>query len=103
MIRAGYLSPLVGRRVVTRTDLRGVGMSGGDFNSGQLSRAINTPEHNALIVEKFKEFTEDRKRVIVFCADVEHSKDLSDAFNQNGIESAPVFGDVPKEARKQAL
>ncbi len=103
MIRAGYLSPLVGRRIVTRTDLRGIGMTRGDFISGQLSRVINTPERNALIVEKFLEFAEDRKKVIVFCADVQHSKDLADIFSRNGIESASVFGEMPKEERRRVL
>lgn len=103
MIRSGYLSPLVGRRIVTRTDLRGVGMARGDFISGQLSRAINTPERNSLIVEKFQEFAEDRKKVIIFCADVQHSKDLAEAFSQNGIKAAPVFGEMAREERKRIL
>ncbi len=103
MIGAGYLSPLVGRRIITKTDLRGVSMSRGDFISGQLSMAINTPERNSLIVEKFQEFGGGRGKVIVFCADVQHTKDLADAFARSGIDSAPVYGNMPKEGRRRVL
>lgn len=103
MIRAGYLSPLIGKRIVTKTDLKGVGIAQGDFIAAQLSRAINTTSRNQLIVDNFLEIAQGRKKAIAFCADVKHAQDLAEAFNRRGIKAATIFGAMDKEARKQVL
>ena len=48
------------------------------------------------------EYAQDRKAV-AFCCDVQHCKDLSNAFKAAGIESAPVWGDMDCADRKAQL
>ena len=43
MIEAGYLSPMVGKRVITRTDLGGVGFLTETFSRGSFRRLSITP------------------------------------------------------------
>lgn len=97
MIRAGYLSPLIGKRIITRTDLRGVGFANGDFVAGELSRAVNNPSRNNLIVDNFKEFGSGRRKAIAFCADVQHAQDLAAIFNFRGIRADSVYGAMDKD------
>ncbi|NGX59129.1 MAG: putative DNA repair helicase RadD [Chlamydiae bacterium] len=103
MIRGGYLAPLLGKQVHTKIDLRGIGVRAGDFITSELARAVNTSGRNQLIIENYKAFAEDRKKTLAFCVDVQHAKDLADAFNECDISAKAVYGDMDKEERAQSL
>lgn len=103
MIRAGYLSPLVGKQVFTKVELKHVGVRNGDFISSELSRIINTPERNQLIVDNYKQYAAQRKKSLAFCVDVQHAKDLAEAFSQHGIPAMAVYGAMSNEERTSAL
>jgi superfamily II DNA or RNA helicase len=102
-IEQGFLSPLFGRQILSRTDLRGIGTSCGDFIASELSQVVNTPSRNGLIVSSYQRFAEGRKKTLGFCVDVKHSYDLAIAFKAKGIASAAVHGAMPEEQRKQVL
>lgn len=102
MIKGGYLSPIIGRKILTSFSFQKIGSSNGDFAISDLSEAVNTPERNEFIVKKFKEYAPERKG-IAFCCDVQHCKDLSNAFKSAGIESTAVWGDMEPLERKGAL
>jgi len=102
MIKAGYLSPVTGRKILTNLVLNRIQINHGDFCLSELSELVNTPDRNNFIVEKFKEYAPERKTV-AFCCDVQHCKDLSDAFKAHGIRSAAVWGDMPSIERERAL
>jgi ATP-dependent helicase IRC3 len=102
MIKGGYLSPIIGRKILTNLAFDRISSSNGDFAINDLSEAVNTPERNAFIASKFNEYAPERKG-IAFCCDVQHCKDLSGAFKALGIESAAVWGDMEPIERKAAL
>lgn len=102
MIKAGFLSPVNGRRILTNFNLNGIKIQNGDFAIGELSKAVNTPERNQFIIDKFKTYAIDRK-AIAFCSDVQHCKDLAEAFCKHGIQAKAVWGDMPSEERTQTL
>ncbi len=102
MIKAGYLSPVIGRRILTNFNFERIKTRNGDFALEDLSEAVNTEERNQLIVDKFKEYAIDRKG-IAFCVDVQHCKDLSEAFRKAGINAQAVYGDMPPDERKSVL
>jgi ATP-dependent helicase IRC3 len=102
MIRAGYLSPVVGRKILTNFTLEQIKTSNGDYDISELSEAVNTPERNAFIVEKFLAYARERK-AIAFCVDVQHCKDLADAFKRAEITCEAVYGAMPPDERKAAL
>lgn len=102
MIKAGYLSPVVGRKILTNLTFQRIATSGGDFVLSDLAEAMNTEERNKFIVDKFKQYASQRKS-IAFCCNVQHCKDLSDAFNNQGIKSGAVWGDMASEDRQRTL
>jgi superfamily II DNA or RNA helicase len=102
MIRRGYLAPVTGYRVETDVDLSDVRTRMGDFATGQLSRAVNVVDRNALVVKVFRDRLAPR-RTLVFCVDVAHAKDQAEAFRANGIAAASVTGDTDAATRAATL
>jgi len=102
MIQDGYLSPVMGRRLLTRTTIDGIRSREGDFLLDQLTELVNTDERNNFIATSYKKYARDRKGII-FCCDVEHSKRVADALKEAGITSEAVYGDMPSVERKAYL
>ena len=102
MIKAGYLSPAIGRKILTNFHLKNVQSSNGDFILEDLAEAVNTPERNTFIAQKYKIYAPERKGV-AFCVDVNHCRDLAEAFKKEGIPAAAVWGEMPCEERKMVL
>jgi len=65
----------------------------GDFEIGQLAMAVNIPERNFFIVNKWKEYATNRK-TLAFCVSVQHCKDLATEFNSREIVAAAVWGNM---------
>ena len=87
-----FLCMLDAERIQTEIDLSKVGKVGGDFNTGQLEKIINTPARNNFIVDKYLQYAKDRK-FLAFCVDVQHAIDLCTVFNNRGINTTYVVGD----------
>lgn len=102
MIKAGYLAPVVGRKILTNFSLSGIRSFGGDFSISDLAEAVNSNERNNFIASKFLEYAAERKG-IAFCCDVQHCKDLAAALKRLGIASDPVWGDMGHDDRKNTL
>lgn len=103
MIRAGYLSDAKALSVSTTTDLSKLHTKMGDFAVDELSKAVNTPQRNKLVVDSYKEYAKGRK-ALVFCCDIKHSQDMADEFKAAGIKAAAVWGamgDVRQETLEQ--
>jgi superfamily II DNA or RNA helicase len=102
LIKAGYLSPICGRRILTSFNLNGVRTQMGDFAVGELASVVNTKERNKFVVDKFKEHALSRK-ALAFCVDVKHCQELAQSFNTQGIIAEAVWGEMDKEQRKKVL
>jgi superfamily II DNA or RNA helicase len=101
-IREGWLCDMRGIRIKTRTDISQVRSQAGDFQVGELSRTLNIPARNRLIVESWKEHAEGRSTVL-FTVDIQHAKDLAAEFERQGVKAAAVWGDDPERGAKIAL
>lgn len=103
LIARGILAMPKGIQVETKVNLDRirVAQEGGDFSQGSLSKGVNTPERNALIVEAWKEYCQDkRSTTAVFCVDVEHALWVSQAFQARGIWSECIHGQSPQSERE---
>ena len=98
-IKEGFLSPLIGYRIGTKTDLSEVKTTAGDFQLDQLSNAVNTEERNVQVVKAWKENTSGRS-TLCFTVDIKHAQDLAEVFRRNGVESQPVWGVDPQRVEK---
>jgi ATP-dependent helicase IRC3 len=99
-IAEGWLVDVRGYRVSTSTSLVGVGStSSGDFNLGELSERINTPQRNQQVVDAWKRIGE-RRKTIVYCADIKHAQDMANEFNTAGISADAMWGDDDERTQK---
>ncbi|KAL2825278.1 P-loop containing nucleoside triphosphate hydrolase protein [Aspergillus cavernicola] len=75
----------------------------GDFAVGSLSEAVNTTKTNDIIVRAWLANAAERKSTLVFCVDIEHTKQLTEAFRQCGIDARYITAATPKATRDQQL
>lgn len=102
LIQDGWLSPLVGFRVKTNTDISKVEITNGDYSQGQLEDAIDNPERNAHIVASYNNLAPSKK-AIVFASGVRHAEHLSLSFRQAGVKTAVIVGTTPASERTDIL
>lgn len=104
MIDANWLSSALFTTVHSKADLTHVRTaSGGDFQTGLLSKAVNTPESNAVTVKAWLTKAESRQSTLVFCIDLAHVRDLSAMFRQHGIDARFVTSDTDRRLRAERL
>jgi len=102
LIQEGYLSPLVGYRIKTDTDISGVQTNDGDYILSQLEDAIDNPNRNATIVAAYNDLVPNAK-AIVFAAGVQHANNLALSFRKEKISTQVILGSTPTEERQQIL
>jgi superfamily II DNA or RNA helicase len=98
-IEDGYLCDLKGVRVETESNLDDVHTLAGDFNQGELARAIDNPERNLLVAKAWLDHASGRK-TIIFAVSVDHAKFLAELLQKKGVEAQSVWGTDPNRAEK---
>ena len=98
LVRDGYLVPPRGVRVQLDISLDQVESKNGDFVESQLAQVINQPSVRRAIVRAWQEHGHDRK-MIVFCANVQHARDLAQEFNDAGYPAASIEGGMKAKDR----
>lgn len=97
-IEEGWLVDIEAHRIITKVDLDGVPMKGGDFVESKLSKVTNTKERNSLIVNGWLDHSYGLQ-TLVFCVDVQHVRDLTDLFCNNGVRAEMIVGESPQFVR----
>lgn len=104
MIGEKWLSNVIFTTVRSKADVSGVKRGpAGDFQVGDLSRAVNTPEANGITVRAWLARAAGRKSTLIFCVDLTHVSDLTATFRRHGIEANFVTSDTPKRVRSERL
>src|SRR5579864_1446814 len=109
MTEAGYLSPLRGWTQNTQLDLgdlRTHKTADGDrdYDLASLSRAVNTPERNAMVVAATKTFALSEQRpTLVFCVDIGHTETVAQLFRRAGVPAAAIHSKMSDNQRAQIL
>lgn len=104
MIGEKWLSDVIFTTVQSKADISGVkNASTGDFQVGDLSRAVNTPETNDITVQAWLARAADRQSTLIFCVDIAHVLDLTTAFRRKEIEAKYITGETPKQIRSEKL
>ncbi|KAL9004894.1 MAG: hypothetical protein Q9188_002300 [Gyalolechia gomerana] len=104
MIQSNWLSNVVFTTVQSHADISRVRKGpSGDFQAGDLSKAVNNDESNEITVRAWLSKAADRKSTIVFCVDLAHVSSLTSAFRVHGVDARFVTGDTPKHVRGDRL
>jgi superfamily II DNA or RNA helicase len=101
LIADGYLVPPVGFRVNLNIDLDVIPTESGEFKKAPLSKVMNQPAVNQAVVEGYQRYGNGRK-LLTFCVDVAHARDLAQQFRSMGIASQHVDGTM-KDADRAAV
>ena len=102
LIKEGWLSPLIGYRVKTSTDISEVEIQNGEYKQDQLIEAIDNVARNNSIVAAYNDLAIDKKTV-VFAAGVDHARHLEKAFQKNGSLVRVIIGTTEDEERRKIL
>lgn len=103
MIDDKWLSDVVFTTVHTGADLSRVKSTGGDFQAGALSKAVNNDEINTLTVRAWLAKAGTRKSTLVFCVDLAHVASLTATFRQHGLDARFVTSDTHRQVRHGRL
>lgn len=89
-IREGYLCPIRVQTIPLNLDLRGVGVSGGDFKAGELGSALD-PYLEQIAVEMAQACRE--RKTVVFLPLIQTSQKFRNILNAHGFRAAEVNGE----------
>ena len=109
MTEAGYLSPLRGWTQNTQLDLADlrthiIADGERDYDVASLSRAVNTPERNAIVVEATRTFAlREHRPTLVFCVDIRHTEAVAHLFRYAGVRAAAIHGKMSDDQRANVL
>lgn len=102
LLADGYLVPPTGFRIDLKISLDVVPTEDGDFKKAPLSKVMNQLAVNEEVVEGYIKHGDHRK-MLAFCVDVVHAKDLAEQFRVRGIAAQHVDGKMNKGTRVAAL
>lgn len=104
MIGENWLADVIFTTVQSKADISKVKRgAGGDFQLSSLSMAVNTKKTNEITFRAWMERATERKSTLVFCVDLEHVKDLTATFRNNGVDARYVTGNTAKRTRGELL
>ncbi|KAI5297769.1 hypothetical protein KEM55_004260, partial [Ascosphaera atra] len=104
MIKDKWLADAVFTTIKSYADLSRVSKaSGGDFNTTELSIAVNTETINDIIVRSWLQRASHRRSTLVFGVDIEHVRCLTEAFRKQGVDARYITSKSPKDLRTKEL
>jgi DNA repair protein RadD len=104
LIAEGFLSPLiVPSQLKTQLDVSGVAISKGDFNQGQLQKAVDKQEITYAAIQEAVQYGYNRHCWLVFASGIEHCEHISDVLNSFGIQSSFVHSKITDDERDARL
>lgn len=74
----------------------------GDYNNADLEAAMNKPSITGDAIKEYRKHA-DGKRAIVFCVNINHSKDVQKEFLSAGYACESLDGTMPKAVRSQII
>lgn len=99
MMARKYLTEVRAQRVeLEDLDMAGVKSSRGDWQSGDLGRALTEAHADTAIARAYTEYAKDRQG-IVFTPTVETAHAASEALNAAGVRTAVIHGATPRDER----
>lgn len=99
LIKAGWLSPIVGKAAVTQFDIAGVSVRGGEYVQSELERAVDKEDITRAAATEIIRVGQDRHTWLNFCSGVDHSYHVRDAIRAHGISCETVVGSTPGDER----
>lgn len=103
LIAEGFLSPLVARKTDTEINLDSVNVIGGEYNSKQLEKAVDT---DVIVMSAVKEsiaLANDRRSWLVFATGIDNTEHVAETFRLFGMDILPVHSKLPDNVNTERL
>jgi DNA repair protein RadD len=97
MIEEGYLVPPVLKGAESAFDLSGVRVRGGEWDQKDISRLVSNREKNIKQVTEALRRSADRKKIIWFCASIEHAEAVRNEIIQHGERATILHSKMSEE------
>lgn len=98
-INDGFLSPLTTKTMGLQFDVTDVKISAGEYNAGQLERAVDKDYLTVAVVDELIRYGADRKCWLAFCAGVDHAIHVRDEIQRRGFTCETVSAKTPHAER----
>ncbi len=99
LVDAGHLVEVVARGGRAKADLAGVHRRMGDFVASEVSAAFTADGLVDAACGEIVAAGAERKAWMVFCAGVEHARQVRDALRARGVDAETVTGETPEGER----
>jgi DNA repair protein RadD len=103
LIDAGYLAPVVSKKMRTEFDLSEVGTRAGEFVAKDLEHAVDQDSITQAAVQEMMTYGSTRKSWVIFCAGVKHAYNVRDAVRAQGLTCETIVGDTPAPERERII
>lgn len=103
LLKNGYLAPLRTVAVESKFDVEGIGLRGGDYRPGELSKAVHDGDVTERCLEEVIEKGADRKSWLLFATDVDHAHRIESYLRERGIATSTITGATPDGLRNQRV
>ena len=97
-----YLSPYIYYAPAVLVESEKLHTRAGDYKQNEVIEQLDKPHIYGDVIQKYKEYA-DGKKAIAYCASIEHSKAVRDAFRAVGIPAEHVDGTTPKDERERIM
>lgn len=101
-VEKGILAPIRCIRVKINIDLSDVRINGIKYNMQDLESKIYLPERNNMIVDTYLKYV-SHKKTLVFCASVNHAKEIAGLLQKSGVKAEPISGQDKLDYRNVIL
>ncbi|QDV53719.1 DEAD/DEAH box helicase [Gimesia fumaroli] len=104
LIHNGYLSPLVSKPGKDSPDTSGLHVRAGEYIASETEELMDTEALVQSACAEIIEKTQDRNKVLIFAAGVDHGQHIVDTFrDEHGIECGFITGETPSGERDRLI
>lgn len=105
MDKTQYLCPLISpqKAMKSKVDLSNVHVVAGEYNLKEMESSFNKDDLIERTVEEIISYVPDRKKVIIFCAGIEHCEAVYDTFIRHGFTADRVHSKRTKDENEKAM
>lgn len=103
LVHEGYLCLLVPKPTVTKIDVDGVRIQGGEFNNKELQKVSDREEITWAALQETLAIASNRKHWLIFATGIEHCDHIVAMLDMLNISSIAIHNKLTKRQREEAL
>ena len=98
-----YLSNIISKNAVNKADLSNVHVRGGEYIPKEMQEAFQKDDLVCKAVREIKEYTTNRKKILVFTAGIDHCEEVCKKMNAVGLESRYIHSKQSDEINEKNI